>query len=57
VGESQPKQKRLVEAALNFPGHIIATMRSKTEWVIGDGKNGKSAPQKVGLAPEQRIRI
>jgi hypothetical protein len=28
-------------------------MRSKTEWVIGEGRNGKSAPQKVGLAPEQ----
>jgi hypothetical protein len=47
-----PKQKRLVEAILNFPGHIIATMRSRTEWVIGE-KNGKSAPEKLGLAPEQ----
>ncbi|MDR2741241.1 MAG: ATP-binding protein [Treponema sp.] len=52
-GKAGPKQKRLVEAILNFPGHIIATMRSKTEWVIGEGKNGKSAPQKIGLAPEQ----
>jgi RecA/RadA recombinase len=26
-----PKQKRLVEAIINFPGHIIATMRSRTE--------------------------
>jgi hypothetical protein len=48
-----PKQKRLIEAILNFPGHIIATMRSKTEWVIGEGKNGKSTPEKMGLAPEQ----
>jgi hypothetical protein len=48
-----PKQKRFIDAILNFPGHIIATMRSKTEWVIGEGKNGKNAPEKLGLAPEQ----
>jgi nucleoside-triphosphatase THEP1 len=52
-GKVSPKQKRLVEAVLNFPGHIIATMRSKTEWVIGEGRNGKTAPEKLGLAPEQ----
>jgi len=52
-GKVSPKQKALVEAILNFPGHIIATMRSKTEWCIGTGKNGKTAPEKVGLAPEQ----
>jgi len=52
-GKVSPKQKRFVEAILNYPGHIIATMRSKTEWVIGEGKNGKTAPEKMGLAPEQ----
>jgi hypothetical protein len=48
-----PKQKRFIDAILNYPGHIIATMRSKTEWVIGEGKNGKTTPEKLGLAPEQ----
>jgi hypothetical protein len=48
-----PKQKRFIDAILNYPGHIIATMRSKTEWVIGEGKNGKTVPEKIGLAPEQ----
>jgi hypothetical protein len=48
-----PKQKRFIDAILNYPGHIIATMRSKTEWVIGEGLNGKTAPEKMGLAPEQ----
>jgi len=52
-GKVGPKQKRLVEAILNYPGHLITTMRSKTEWVIGMGENGKTAPEKVGLAPEQ----
>ena len=47
------KQKRFINAILNFPGHIIVTMRSKTEWIIGDGKDGKTAPKMVGLAPEQ----
>jgi hypothetical protein len=52
-GKVSPKQKRLVETILNFPGHLITTMRSKTEWVIGEGQNGKTTPQKIGLAPEQ----
>jgi hypothetical protein len=50
--KANPKQKRFIDAILNFPGHIIATMRSNTEWVIGD-KNGKSVPEKIGLKPEQ----
>jgi hypothetical protein len=48
-----PKQKRFIDAILNYPGYIIVTMRSKTEWIIGEGKNGKTAPEKMGLAPEQ----
>jgi hypothetical protein len=48
-----PKQKRFIDAILNFPGHIITTMRSKTEWVITATKDGKTAPEKMGLAPEQ----
>jgi nucleoside-triphosphatase THEP1 len=48
-----PKQKRFISAILNYPGHIIATMRSKTEWVIGERKDGKTIPEKIGLAPEQ----
>ena len=47
------KQKRFIDAILNYPGHIIATMRSKTEWVIGERKDGKSTIERVGLAPEQ----
>lgn len=50
--EGTPKQKALVDAILSFPGHIIATMRTKTEWIV-DTSSGKTRPQKVGLAPEQ----
>ena len=52
-----PKQERLKEAILNYPGHVIVTMRSKTEWVIGTGKDGKIAPEKLGLAPVQGKEI
>jgi len=50
--EGTPLQRKLVAAILSFPGHIIATMRSKTEWTTLDS-NGKKTPQRVGLAPEQ----
>ena len=50
--EGTPLQRRLVQAILTFPGHVIATMRSKTEWTTVDN-NGKKTPQRVGLAPEQ----
>jgi len=51
--EGTPKQRRLVDALLNFPGHLIATMRTKTEWTVQDAGNGKTRPVRVGLAPEQ----
>jgi len=51
--EGTPKQRRLVDAILDFPGHVIATMRSKTEWQSTSDGNGKSRPVRVGLAPEQ----
>lgn len=50
--EGTPLQRKLVHAILSFPGHVIATMRSKTEWTTVDN-NGKKTPQRVGLAPEQ----
>lgn len=50
--EGMPKQKRLVNAIVGYPGHLIATMRSKTEWTTSD-EGGKKTPRRVGLAPEQ----
>lgn len=51
--DGTPKQRQLVDAILDYPGHVIATMRSKTEWTTEQTSNGKSAPKRVGLAPEQ----
>ncbi len=49
-----PLHNKLVEAILAYPGHVIATMRSKMEYILVDGDNGKKIPQKVGMAPIQR---
>jgi hypothetical protein len=51
--EGTPKQRMLVDTLLDCPCHIIATMRSKTEWAQETGNNGKVKPVKIGLAPEQ----
>lgn len=51
--EGTPLQRKLVQAILQFPGHVIGTMRSKTEWTTVDDGRGKKSPQRVGLAPEQ----
>jgi hypothetical protein len=53
--EASPIHASLIEAIIQSRCHIIATMRSKTEYVIeSDPRTGKMAPRKVGLAPVQR---
>jgi hypothetical protein len=51
--DGTPLQRKLVDAILSFPGHIIATMRSKTEWTTSTNGKGRTVPVRVGLAPEQ----
>ena len=51
--EGTPRQRALVEAILTYPGHLIATMRSRTEWSIEADGRGRQKPVRVGLAPEQ----
>ena len=51
--EGTPKQRYLVDAILAFDGHIIATMRTKTEWLVETSSDGKMKPLRVGLAPQQ----
>jgi hypothetical protein len=50
--EGTPKQKGLINAILDYPGHVIATMRSKTAWAEGE-RNGRKSLERIGLAPEQ----
>lgn len=49
-----PKHNALVDALTGSSLHIIATMRSKTEYVMETNDKGKAQPRKVGLAPVQR---
>lgn len=55
-----PLQRKLVDAMLQSKTHVIATMRSKTEYVVEQvTKNGRTTnePHKVGTAPVQRAGI
>lgn len=47
-------QNQLVDAILASKMHVIATMRSKMEYVIETDSRGKQVPRKIGLAPVQR---
>lgn len=52
--EVRPEERRMIDALVSYPGHVVATMRSKTEFVIEENDRGKKVPRKVGLKPEQR---
>jgi hypothetical protein len=49
-----PEHNALVDAMLQSPSHIIATMRSKQDYVLEVSDKGKQTPKKVGMAPVQR---
>lgn len=49
-----PEHTSFVDAMLQSPRHIIATMRSKTEYVLEPNEQGKMVPRKIGMAPIQR---
>lgn len=48
-----PRHNALIQTIVNADVHVIATLRSKTDYVI-EQNNGKSIPQKVGLKAVQR---
>lgn len=52
-GKITPRLNALLQAILNAPIHIIATLRTKQAYVLST-KNGKVIPEKVGLKPIQR---
>jgi len=55
--QGTPLQKQLFDTMLASPVHVVATIRSKTEWVLEENEKGKKVPRKVGLAPDQRKDI
>ena len=52
--EATPIHNRLIENIIAAPLHIIATMRSKQEYLIEKDDGGKVSVRKMGLAPIQR---
>jgi hypothetical protein len=52
--EFRPIEARMIDALLGYPGHVIATMRVKTSYVVEQDDRGKNVPRKVGLKPDQR---
>ena len=49
-----PRHNAFIDAILQARLHVICTMRSKSDFVLVEGSNGKQVPKKVGLAPIQR---
>lgn len=56
-GDATPIHRQLIEEILSFPGHVIVTMRSKTEYVQEKDSKGKTTIRKVGMAPVQRAGL
>jgi hypothetical protein len=52
--EITPEHNKLVEQMLGSPAHVIATMRTKTEYVVEKDDRGKNSVRKLGLSPVQR---
>lgn len=51
--EVTPLHNALVDAMVQSRLHLIATLRTKTEYVV-ETKDGRTKPRKIGLAPIQR---
>lgn len=50
----RPIEKQVAEAILSYPGHVIITMRVKTEYVIDQDASGRSQTRKLGTRADQR---
>ena len=55
--EARPMERAMIDALLAYPGHVIVTMRAKTEYVVDSDERGRKVPRKVGLKPDQRDGI
>lgn len=53
----RPIERKLIEAIIGSKSHIIATMRSKTDYAQETGQNGKTTIKKLGTAPIQTSGI
>lgn len=53
----RPEERRMLDAILAYPGHVIITLRAKQEYVLVTNDRGKQEPQRVGMKPIQRDGI
>ena len=52
-----PEHEAFKQVMMQTPMHLIATMRSKQDYILVANDKGKQVPKKVGLAPIQRDQI
>ena len=53
-----PIHNALIDKIIGAPLHVLASMRTKTEWILDkDERTGKTVPRKVGMAPVMRDGI
>lgn len=52
-GKFTPRHNKFMQKILQSPCHLIATMRSKQDYVLVE-KNGRQVPEKVGMKATQR---
>lgn len=52
--DGTPIQNRLIDAIVSAPIHVIATIRSKQDYVQDKDDRGKTVVRKVGMAAQQR---
>ncbi len=53
----RPLERKLIDAIIGCRAHVIATMRTKTEWVVEKNEKGKAEPRKIGTTPVQTSSI
>lgn len=52
--EARPFERQMIDALLAYPGHVIVTMRTKSEWVVDQDDRGRKTVKKLGTKAEQR---
>ncbi|MFI6536722.1 AAA family ATPase [Nonomuraea sp. NPDC050547] len=53
-GETRQLEQDLFDALLSFPGHLIVTLRTQTDYQVQDLGEGRLAVVKYGTKPDQR---
>ncbi|MER6830910.1 AAA family ATPase [Streptosporangium sp. NPDC000563] len=52
--EARPHELAMMDALLDYPGHVIATLRVKSDVVVAAAQDGRPSGWKVALKPDHR---